>query len=159
MNRILIIESEQVNRKAVRDILAKKGFDVVTSPSGREGIRTVRESKGFIAVCIADKLTGLSGLDTLIAIRKYRPHIPVIMLMEDKGRENMLHATRRGASDFVHKPVKATELLLALRNTIEKIQLSSKIDRQLERLKLLEKSAGELTSIDMGDLAPEDVIR
>ncbi len=159
MNRILVIESEQLNRKAVRDILKKKGFDVVTSPSGREGIRTVREAEGFIAVCIADNLTGLSGLDTLIAIRKYRPHIPVIMLMKDTDRKNILRATRRGASDFVHKPVKATELLLALRNTLEKMQLSSKVDRQLERLKLLEKSAGELTSIDMGDLAPEDVIR
>lgn len=159
MNRILVIESEQINRKAVLDILTKKGFDVVTALTGRDGIRTIRESEGFIAVCVADNLSGLTGLDTLIAIRKYRPNLPVIMLMEDTKRENMLHATRRGASDFVHKPVKTTELLLAIRNTIEKIKLSSKVDRQLQRLKLLEKSAGELTSIDMGDLAPEDVIR
>ncbi len=159
MNRILVIESEQVNRKAVLDILTKKGFNVSTTHSGRDGIRMIRESEEFMAVCIADKLTGLSGLDTLIAIRKYRPHVPVIMLMEDTKKENMLHATRRGASDFVHKPVKTTELLLAIRNTLEKIKLTSKVDRQLQRLKILEKSAGELTSIDMGDLAPEDVIR
>ena len=144
MKRALLIESKSVHRQALRDLLTQEGFSLQEASDGQQGINAIRGSDHFDLVFLADRMPGLSGADTLIAIRKYRPRQPVIMLMGREDRKTAALALTRGAADIIQKPFNSEEVLLAVRNIMEKIRLKKSGEKQFERLRLLEKHTREL---------------
>ena len=88
MNRAIIIDSEVSSRQSLKGILANEGFDIIEADDGQKGIAAVRADESIGVIFLADRLSGLSGLDTLIAIRKFQPKTPVLMVMGDRdGRQ------------------------------------------------------------------------
>ena len=159
MNRAIIIDSENISRQSLKGILTNEGFDVVEAVDGQKGIAAVRSQEDIGVIFLADRLSGLSGLDTLIAIRKFQPKVPVLMIMGDEDRQSAQRALSRGAAWFLHKPVKVEDVLIVIRHLMEKKHLQETIDRQISRLQLLEKQTSELTHIEEDELPPEDVLK
>lgn len=159
MNRALIIDSEAVSRQSLKTILSNEGYDVVETDDGQKGIAAVRSGEDISVIFLAEKLSGLSGLDTLIAIRKFQPKVPVLMIMSQEDRQAAQRALSRGAVWFLNKPVKVEDVLIVLRLLMEKKHLQETNDRQVARLKLLEKQTSELTHIEDEDLPPEEVLK
>jgi DNA-binding response OmpR family regulator len=159
MNRAIIIDSENISRQSLKGILTNEGFDVVEAVDGQKGIAAVRSQEDIGVIFLADRLSGLSGLDTLIAIRKFQPKVPVLMILGDEERQSAQRALSRGAAWFLNKPVKVEDVLIVIRHLMEKKHLQETIDRQSSRLQLLEKQTSELTHIEEDDLPPEDVLK
>ncbi|NOY86352.1 MAG: GAF domain-containing protein [Deltaproteobacteria bacterium] len=159
MKRALLVESKNIHRQALRDLLSSEGFSIQEAADGQQGISAVRSSDPFDLVFLADRMPGLSGTDTLIAMRKYRPGQPVIMLMGREDRKASALALARGAADIIQKPFNSEEVLLAVRNVMEKSRLKRSGEKQFERLRLLEMHAGQLTSFRMDEFLQEDIIR
>ena len=158
MNRAIIIDSEVSNRQALKGILANEGFEVVEATDGQKGIAAIRSHQDVGVIFLADRLSGLSGLDTLIAIRKFQPKVPVLMVIENENRQAAQRALSRGAAWFLNKPVKVEDVLVVIRHLMEKRHLQETIDQQISRLQLLEKQTSELTHIEDDDLPPEEVL-
>src|SRR5680860_312654 len=112
MNRAIIIDNDLSSRQVLKGILANEGFEVVETTDGQKGITAVRSHEDVGVIFLADRLTGLSGLDTLIAIRKFQPKVPVLMLIEDENRQAAQRALSRGAAWFLNKPVKVEDVLV-----------------------------------------------
>ncbi len=159
MKRAVIIDSESTARQALRGILLNEGLDVEEAPDGQRGIATAREKHDIGVIFLADTLQGLSGIDTLIAVRKFQPKVPVIMLVSREDRKSSQLALSRGAAWFLPKPIQVENVLVVLRHIMEKMKLQQTIDHQLERLKLLEEKAAELTRIEGEDLPAHEIIR
>lgn len=159
MNRAIIIDSDFTARQALKGLLINEGFEVVEAADGQKGITAVRNQDDVGVIFLADRLSGLSGLDTLIAIRKFQPKFPVLILIEGENRQSAQRALSRGAAWFLNKPVKVEDVLIVLRHLMEKKHLEETIDQQVSRLQLLEKQTSELTSMEEDDLSPEDVLR
>ncbi len=158
MKKILIIESDAVTRKIASETLRKE-HEIIEAVDGQRGLKEVRENSSLAAVVLAADLPGLTGMDTIIAIRKFRGAIPIILLMDKPSEDQKMLALRRGATDILAKPVKPDELLMAVSRASTASRLSGRLERQIRRLQMLEKSALELTSMHLADLAPEEVIR
>ena len=159
MNRAIIIDSDFAARQALKGLLINEGFEVVEAADGQKGITAVRNQDDVGVIFLADRLSGLSGLDTLIAIRKFQPKFPVLILIDGENRQSAQRALSRGAAWFLNKPVKVEDVLIVLRHLMEKKHLEETIDQQVSRLQLLEKQTSELTSMEEDDLSPEDVLR
>lgn len=159
MKKVLLIESDPVSRKLAAEILRKEDFQVLEAVDGQRGLKEIRENADLGAVVLSADLPGLSGMDTLLGIRKFKAGVPVIFVVDRNTGDQKMLAVRRGATDIITKPLKADDILLAVSRAATTSRLSSRIDRQIRRLQQLEKSALELTSMNLEDLAPEEVIR
>jgi GAF domain-containing protein/ActR/RegA family two-component response regulator len=159
MRKMLVVESVEVHKQAIRDILSREGFKVEDAPDGQRAIGAVRNSGPFDIVYIADRMPGLSGNDTLIAIRKLNPKQKVVMLMAREDRKTAVLAMSRGASDILKKPFKSEVVLRTTRNILEKSDLQTESRKKFARLRLLEKHTEGLTSIAMEDHLPEEIVR
>ncbi|MDT8395378.1 MAG: GAF domain-containing protein [bacterium] len=159
MSRAIIIDSDALTRQTLRGIMANEGYEVVETADGQKGIAEVRSGEEISVIFLADQLAGLSGLDTLIAIRKFQPKVPVLMIMSTDNRQASQVALSRGAAWFLTRPVKVEDVLVIIRLLMEKKRLQRTIDQQVERLRLLEKQTGELTDIEDDGIAPEDVLK
>jgi len=159
MNRAIIIDSEVSSRQALKGILTNEGFEVVEAADGQKGIAAVRNYEDVGVIFLADRLSGLSGLDSLIAIRKFQPKIPVLMVIENENRQAAQRALSRGAAWFLNKPVKVEDVLVVIRHLMEKRHLQETIDQQISRLQLLEKQTSELTHMEEDDLPPAEVLK
>lgn len=159
MRKMLVVESVEVHKQALRDILSREGFEVQEAPDGQRAIGVIRNSGPFDIVFLADRMPGLSGNDTLIAIRKHDPKQKVVMLMARDDRQTAVLAMSRGASDILKKPVKSEEVVRTTKNILEKSDLQRESLKKFERLRLLEKHAEGLTSHAMEDHLSDEIVR
>lgn len=131
---ILIGEDEPVQRKMLATLLTKKlGYKVVAAENGKEVLRQVERSNiGDISVVLLDlNMPEMDGLETLKALRQYRPDLPVLILTAQDDTALAVQAIKAGASDFIIKPAHPEQLDVALKNAFRLSGLS----RELTRLK------------------------
>src|SRR5215207_8974610 len=108
-----------MNVKLLADLLAVKGYEVVTANSGAQALATLEAERPDL-VLLDVMMPGMSGYDVCAAIRKNPAHsmLPVVLvtaLDPDKERAKGLDA---GADDFLSKPVSQAELLARVRSLL-----------------------------------------
>ena len=116
--RILVIDDEDVVREVFHRLLKSEGYQSELCTSGEEGLKLVRE-KDFDAVVLDVMMNGIGGLATLEEIRKMDGDIPVIMVTAYASMENAIECMKHGAFDYITKPFKNDEVMLAIQKAIE----------------------------------------
>jgi two-component system nitrogen regulation response regulator NtrX len=115
--RVLVVDDEAGIREAIRQILEYEGFSVKTAGSGGEAITLHPEYKPQV-IFLDVKMAGLDGLDTLARIKALEPPAQVVMISGHGSIQTALEAVRRGAFDFLEKPLDSDRLLVTLRNAL-----------------------------------------
>jgi DNA-binding NtrC family response regulator len=128
---ILVIDDEEIMREVIVRLLEDEGYDVDSVPSGEDGLSAIEEGE-FDLVLLDLMLPGIGGLETLERIRKTRPDLVVVMITAYASIENAVKATRSGAFDFITKPFKNDELLLVVRNGLQRrlLEFENRLLRQ-----------------------------
>ena len=121
-NKILIIDDEKRIRDILTDILKLKGYRVLNAKDGIEGVTILRENE-IDAVLLDFSLPGKNGLEILLEIQNINAVIPVIIITAYGSVPNAVEAIKKGAYDFVEKPLDAEKILVILKNAIEKHSL------------------------------------
>jgi two-component system response regulator ResD len=114
MTKILVIDDEQEILSLLNIFLTKKGFEVTTCPSGKQGVEIVKSDDTINLVVLDRRMPDLDGKDAFAEIRKIKSDMPVIMLtgsLEDKTKEI-------GVNGFLMKPIDLNELLEKINNLI-----------------------------------------
>ena len=116
--RILIVDDEEKIRKVLGIHLRKAGYDVAEADSAEETYRLLKEStlKGFEVIICDIKMPKISGIDLLEGIKREFSWIPIIVLTGLIDMEIAVDVMRKGAFDYLLKPVRKDELVL----TVEK---------------------------------------
>lgn len=130
--RILVVDDELGIREGTRKILEPEGFEVVTAGDGPAGIRAFREQGGFAAALVDLKLPGMSGIEVIRRLREDDPDIVLIIITAHATIDTAVEGTKRGAYSYIPKPFMPDELLLALRNGLERRTLSIETRRLRE---------------------------
>ncbi len=105
MGRILIVEDDRGTREALGSALAVEGHDILQAANGREGLRMAVEAD--VDVVVSDmKMPEMDGLALLEELKKEKPDIEVIMVTAYGTVETAVTAMKRGAYDFVEKPIR-----------------------------------------------------
>ena len=115
--RVLVVDDEAGIREAIRQILEYEGMVVKTASSGGEAITLHPEFKPQV-IFLDVKMAGLDGLDTLARIKALTPPAQVVMISGHGSIQTALEAVRRGAFDFLEKPLDSDRLLVTLRNAL-----------------------------------------
>jgi two-component system, cell cycle sensor histidine kinase PleC len=133
--RILLVDDHAFTVRAVKALLAKDGYAAIhgtTEPQDAERLfRLVRPDIVVLDVTMPG-LDGFAVLDRLNACADRR--FATIFLSGLEGREIRTEAYRRGAADFVSKPVDETELRVRVRNQARILTVERALARQNERL-------------------------
>ncbi|HEX6085052.1 MAG TPA: sigma-54 dependent transcriptional regulator [Thermoanaerobaculia bacterium] len=128
--RILIVDDEEVLRDVLDAVLRREGFDIVAASSGEEAL-SVLDSDEVDLVILDVMLPGISGIDTLRAIRISNPNLPVIVITAFSSIDGAIDAMKQGAFHYIPKPFKNEEVVLTVNKALEQRRLS----RENERLK------------------------
>jgi len=116
---ILVVDDEQAQRTVLAGFLRKKGFDVLQAASVREGLAEV--SSHTVDLAITDlRMPGEGGLDLLEGIRGLNPEIPVIVMTAFGTVASAVDAMKRGAADYLTKPIDLDELEVLIGRTLER---------------------------------------
>jgi two-component system response regulator HydG len=124
--RILLVDDEPDMLKLIPVRLRAEHFEVEVARSGPEALdRLSRES---FALLITDlMMPGMSGLELLDRVRKSWPEMAVIILTAHGTIEGAVDAVKKGATDFLTKPVRSGELLLRVNNALHQWELEREV--------------------------------
>ncbi len=150
---ILIIDDEKNQRDILTGYLKKKGFNIFSASNGDEGIKIVQTN--LIDIVLSDfKMPGKTGLEVLHEVKKINPKIDFVILTAFGTIENAVTAMRKGAFDYITKPVDLDELDLLIERIIENNSLRS--ENELLKDQLKEKF--KITSIISNSPKMEEVL-
>jgi two-component system, NtrC family, nitrogen regulation response regulator NtrX len=118
MGRILVVDDEEGIRRILRQVLEYEGHEVSTAAGGGEALSAYEKEKPHI-VFLDVKMARMDGLEVLDRLRAGDPEALVIMISGHGSIETAVEATRRGAYDFLEKPLDTDRLLLTIRNALQ----------------------------------------
>lgn len=119
MRRILVVDDEENLRLVLRTLLKRQGYEVETASSGEEALKLV-ESFGPDVVVTDVRMPKMGGMDLLATLRAKGNDATVIVMSAYGNVELALEAIKAGAYDYVQKPFKPEEIVLALRKAEER---------------------------------------
>ncbi len=119
---ILIVDDERGQREILTTILQKEGYRTVDVPGGREALDRLKEET-FDLILTDLKMQGMSGMELLEAVLDANPQQCVVMMTAHGTIDSAVEAMKKGAFDYLEKPLDREDLLLTLKRAFERVML------------------------------------
>lgn len=129
MPLLLVVDDEPAILHAFRRIFREPEVQLLTAERAAEGIAMVREHNPDVVI-LDIKLPDMSGLDAYREIRQLKPKLPVIFVTGHGTTETAIEATKRGAYDYLFKPLELSEL----RRIVESALAIARVQRIAPRI-------------------------
>jgi DNA-binding NtrC family response regulator len=120
--RVLVVDDERLQRDILQTILEGEGYETVAAANGRQALQAAAAS-AFDVVLTDLKMPDLNGLDLLAELLKAHPGLDVVFMTAHGTIDSAVEAMRRGAFDYLTKPLEKDELLVVLRRAMERRHL------------------------------------
>lgn len=146
MAKILIIDDEKAIRNTLKDILSYESHEVDLAQDGFEGLDKLDNNKYDIVLCDI-KMPKMDGIEVLSAIMEKDLDIPVVMISGHGTVETAVEALKKGAYDFIEKPLDLNRLLVVLRNATERSNHVAEIKVLKQKLNRKYDMVGESPAI------------
>jgi len=135
MEHILVIDDEKSIRNTLKEILEYEKYKVDLAEHGAEGLEKFRKGSYDIVLCDI-KMPEMDGLEVLEKISEDQGEAQVIMISGHGNIDNAVEAIKKGAFDFIEKPLDLNRLLITIRNALDKSNL-------ITETKVLKKKVGK----------------
>jgi len=119
MARILVIDDEKSIRKTLREILEYEKYTVDEAADGNEGLTLLQKETYDVVLCDI-KMPKMDGIEVLEKIMALNNETPVVMISGHGTIETAVEAVKKGAFDFIAKPLDLNRLLVTIRNAMDK---------------------------------------
>jgi DNA-binding NtrC family response regulator len=142
---ILIVDDEKGQRDILNLILKKESYDVVDVPGVREALEQL-EKREFNLIMTDLKMQGQSGLDLLEKVLADDPQQCIIMMTAHGSVDTAVEAMRKGAFDYLEKPLERDNLVLTLLRAFERIGLVREnrvLQKRIELIATIPNMQGE----------------
>jgi len=116
--KILVVDDEDGIRRTLRQLLEYEGHEVRVASGGGEAIGIFEEFRPDLTF-LDVKMARMDGLEVLARLREHDPDALVVMISGHGTIETAVEATRRGAYDFLEKPLDTDRILLTVRNALQ----------------------------------------
>ena len=140
---VLVIDDEEIMRDILQTLLEREGSKVSLAASGEAGLALAR-SQTFDVAVVDVMMPGINGIETLDELTAMDADLPVILITAYASVENAIAAMKRGAFDYITKPFKNEEVLVVLRNAIERRRLVTENRTLKETLRAQSRQFSEL---------------
>lgn len=128
MAKILVVDDEHSIRRALQQVLEYDGHQVRLCPDGPSGLEEHARFRPDVTL-LDVKMPRVDGLEALERIKEEDPGAVVIMISGHGTISTAVEATRKGAFDFLEKPLKTARLHLTLRNALMVRGLAESVER------------------------------
>ena len=147
MITILILDDERPIRSSLRDILEYEDYKVLDVENGEDGLNLLKKEKIDLVLCDI-KMNKMDGMEVLTAAKEFTD-IPFIMISGHGTIETAVEAARKGAFDFLEKPLDLNRLLITVRNALEKGSLVKETKVLKRRIFKTKEILGDSTGIGL----------
>ena len=154
MSRILVIDDERSIRNTLKDILEYEKYVVDVAEDGVKGLEKVKAGEYDIILCDI-KMPVMDGIEVLEKLDEMGADMPVVMISGHGNIDTAVEAIKKGAYDFIEKPLDLNRLLITIRNAMDKStlvtetkNLKKKVNKKYE---IIGQSEAILKVIEMAD--------
>lgn len=124
MSRILVIDDERSIRNTLKDILEYEKYQVDLAENGPAGLEKVKGGDYDVVLCDI-KMPGMDGIEVLEKLGEQGFESPVVMISGHGNIDTAVESIKKGAFDFIEKPLDLNRLLITIRNATDKSTLVS----------------------------------
>ncbi len=158
-NRILVVDDEKPIRDFLFEALTQLGsFSVEMAENGEEALKKI-EKENFDLVLTDMKMPKMDGLKLITEIAKFKPETLMVLLTGHGSIDSALEAMKRGASDYLTKPINLDEMMLRLRKVMEERQrfislkdYAAELERANQELRKIDEMKSEFVSVASHEL-------
>ncbi len=122
MGKILVIDDQKSIRNTLKDILEYESYEVEVAENGEEGVEIFNKEKFDLVLCDI-KMPNMDGMEVLETITAKDPDIPVVMISGHGNIDTAVESIKKGAYDFIEKPLDLNRLLVTIKNAQERKDL------------------------------------
>lgn len=119
MSRILVIDDERAIRNTLKEILEYENHEVELAEDGISGIEAFKNGNFDVVLCDI-KMPQMDGIEVLDKMLDHSAETPVIMISGHGNIETAVEAIKKGAFDFIEKPLDLNRILITIRNATDK---------------------------------------
>lgn len=134
-NPILVVDDDEAHRTMLRTLLGGWGYEISEADDGSMAVEAVKRSP-FDLVLMDIRMLKVSGIEALDQIKVFNPVIPVIIMTAFSSVETAVQALKKGAYDYLTKPLDFDKLKLTIERAMEHTQLK-------EENRLLKENLGK----------------
>ena len=139
--KILIVDDERAIRNSLKEILGDEGYDVDVAEDGPAALAKVDKEKFDVIFCDI-KMPGMDGTEVLEKIVAEGVDSAVVMISGHGDIETAVECIKKGAFDFIQKPLDLNRILITIKNATDKVSMV-KENRQLKKKVYGQKMIGE----------------
>lgn len=120
--KILVIDDERAIRNSLREILSDEGYEVDVAEDGLSGLEKARAERFDVVFCDI-KMPGMDGLEVLASLCKDGTDSAVVMISGHGDIDTAVECIKKGAFDFIQKPLDLNRILITIKNATDKVSL------------------------------------
>ena len=124
MSKILIIDDERSIRNTLKDILSYEDYKVSLAEDGLQAIEILQKEEFDVILCDI-KMPQMDGIEVLAKIQELPIDTPVIMISGHANIDTAVDTIKKGAFDFIEKPLDLNRILITIKNAMDKSKLIS----------------------------------
>ncbi len=122
MAKILVVDDERSIRNTLKDILEFEKHQVTLAENGKEGLE-LAENNFFDLIFSDIRMPEMDGVELLTALKEKEIEAPVVMISGHGTIDTAVDCIKKGAFDFIEKPVDLNRLLITIKNALDKSTL------------------------------------
>ncbi len=122
MPKILVVDDERSIRNTLKDILEYENYKVDVAEDGISGLELINKNNYDIIFCDI-KMPKLDGMEVLEKVQKLGIDTPIIMVSGHGNIDTAVESIKKGAFDFIEKPLDLNRILITIKNATEKTEL------------------------------------
>jgi len=147
MPKILVIDDESSIRNTLKDILEYENYETVLAEDGFEALEKMDQGPFDVILCDV-KMPKMDGIELLDKIKELDPDATVVMISGHGTIDTAVEAIKKGAFDFIAKPLDLNRLLITIRNAMDKTKLVSETRVLKRKVSKTYDMIGESEAID-----------
>jgi len=147
MSKILVIDDERAIRNTLKEVLEYEKHEVDLAEDGLKGLEMFSANSYDIVLCDI-KMAKMDGLEVLGNISLTSSDTPVIMISGHGNIDTAVEAIKKGAYDFLEKPLDLNRLLITIRNAMDKSTLITQTQVLKNKVSKMYEIVGESEAIE-----------
>lgn len=146
MSKVLIIDDEKAIRTTLKEIFDYEGIQSAEAADGADGIEKFKQEKFDVVLCDI-KMPKQDGIEVLQQLQLINPDVPVVMISGHGTIETAVEAVKKGAFDFISKPLDLNRLLVTIRNAVDRRHLVTETKKLRKQVSKTYEMVGESDEI------------
>ena len=147
MASILVIDDERAIRNTLKEVLEYEKHEVDLAEDGHAGLELLKDKTYDIILCDI-KMPGMDGMEVLEQVKSSLIDAQFIMITGHGSVDTAVEAIKKGAYDFIEKPLDLNRLLITIRNAMDKTNLITETRALKKRVSQRYRMVGESSSME-----------